>query len=380
MCFVRTAATLILMHSSSGARIPDLATVNSLLSRQDLGELLPETVVSHSGRHRKCSGFTTSGRGVFVKQMNAAPGQQAPGLERAKQFERIRVPGLRTPELLGSDEENNLLVFDLVPDAEPANELARESGFGPELAHHIGEVIGRLHELPLSEDISIDTSLPPYPPLDSLDGLTVGQFQTSSAAVLQGWRLLQEDQPVVDAVRALRHGEETAPKVPSHCDFRLDQILVSGQGPHIVDWEEFRFGDPARDVGMFVGEWLYLAADRAARVLHTGDAGRPRSATGATREEISAQTVIELRTVQPTVKAFWDGYRSSRGTPDPDLPRRAISYAGWHLYDRMFNVVARMALLSATQYVANGMGRRALLAPDGFARLLEMGEFDARSN
>ncbi|GGJ84166.1 hypothetical protein GCM10011583_14760 [Streptomyces camponoticapitis] len=368
------------MHSSSGARIPGLAPVNSLLSRLDLGELLPETVVSHSGRHRKCSGFTTAGRGIFVKQLNAAPGQRAPGLERAKQFEEIGIPGLRTPKLIGSDEENNLLVFDLVRDAKPAHDLARESGFGPELARHVGEVIGRLHETPLSEGVSVDTSPPPYPPLDSLDGLSLGQFQASSAAVLQGWRLLQQDQPVVDAVRALRQGEEAAPRVPSHCDFRLDQILVSEQGTHIVDWEEFRLGDPARDVGMFVGEWLYLAADRAARVLHTGDAGLPRSATGATREEISAQTVVELRTVQPTVKAFWDGYTSVRDTPDPDLPRRAISYAGWHLYDRMFNVVARMALLSATQYVANGMGRRALLAPGDLARLLEMGVLDARSN
>ena len=378
MRFVRTAATLILMHSSSGARIPDLATVNSLLSSKDLGELLPETVVGHPGRHRKCSGLTTTGRGVFVKQMNAAPGRQAPGLERTRQFESIRVPGLRTPELLGSDEGNNLLVFDLIQQAKPANDLARESGFGHELANQIGEVIGRLHELPLTADTSIDSSQPPYPPVSSLDGISVGQFQTSSAAVLQGWRLLQQDQPVVDAVRALRHGEGTAPKVPAHCDFRLDQILLSEQGPHIVDWEEFRLGDPARDVGMFVGEWLYLAADRAARVLHTGDVGKPRSATGATREEISAQTAIELRTVQPTVKAFWDGYTSVR-KPDPDLPRRAISYAGWHLYDRMFNVVAKMALLSATQYVANGMGRRALLAPGDFARLLDMGEPDAHS-
>lgn len=363
------------MPPFNGTHTPDLATVNAFLDRLGLGRLGQEDVATHPGRHKKCSGTTSTGRGVFVKQLNARLGCPAPGLGRVASFERMEVPGLRTPRLLGVAEEHNLLAFDLIADAEPADELARESRFPTGLARQLGEVIGRLHNAPPPDgEPRVETAPPLYPPLGPLEGLPLHQYQHASAALLQGWRLLQQDEEAKTALRELRHAEEAAPRVPAHCDFRLDQVLVLDGAPHIIDWEEFRLADPARDVGMFVGEWLYLATDRAARVLNTGHAGQSKSAVSASRDEVMAQAVIELEAVAPRVREFWAGYRSERPRIDPDLPRRAVSFAGWHLYDRMFSVVANLAILSMTHYVANGIGRKALMAPEQFAGLLEMSE------
>ncbi|MEU7659160.1 class V lanthionine synthetase subunit LxmK [Streptomyces lincolnensis] len=368
------------MLPPNGVRIPDLAIVNPFLERLGLGKLSPDRVVTHPGRHRKCSGVTTSGRGVFVKQLNESLGCPAPGVRRARSFEALRTPELSGAALLGADDDRNLLVFELIEDAEPADLLAREGRFDAGLARCLGEMTGALHELPVDlENASIDTSPSRYPPLGSLEGLTLTQYQAASSAVLQGWRLLQQDEEVKEALRALRRDEDTASKVPTHGDFRLDQVLVVGGRRHIIDWEEFRLGDPAHDVGMFVGEWLYLAADRAARGLHTGPVGDSGTVLGVSREEVIARTTVELRAVQPMVGEFWSGYRSVRTTTDPDLPRRSAAFAGWHLYDRMFSVVAKMMVLSMTQYVANGIGRRALLNPHEIAGILEMGEIDVTS-
>ncbi|MGW7540976.1 class V lanthionine synthetase subunit LxmK [Streptomyces sp. NPDC054770] len=366
------------MLPSNGARIPDFALVNPFLAQLGLGELSPDQVVTHPGRHRKCSGITTRGHGVFVKQLNASLGRPAPGIKRVRSFEALRVPGLSGAALLGADDEHNLLVFELVEDAEPADLLAREGRFDAGLARRLGEMLGVLHEQ-RPEEGSVDTSPSPYPPLKPLDGLSLGQYQAASAAVLQGWRLVQRDEEVKEALRAVRRDEERASKVPTHGDFRLDQVLVSGQRTHIIDWEEFRLGDAAHDVGMFVGEWLYQAADRAARGVHTGPVGESGTVLGVGREEVMARTTVELRAVQPMVGEFWSGYRSVRATVDHDLARRAALFAGWHLYDRMFSVVAKLSVLSMTQYVANGIGRKALLMPEQIVSLLEMGEVDVAS-
>ncbi|MEX1654843.1 class V lanthionine synthetase subunit LxmK [Streptomyces pseudovenezuelae] len=364
------------MLPSNGARIPDFTLVNPFLEQLGLGELPPDRVMTHPGRHKKCSGFTTLGRGIFVKQLNAALGCPAPGVRRVRSFEALHVPGLSTPALLGADDDRNLLVFELVEGAEPADELAREGRFDPGLARRLGETIGTLHELPPTLHGTIDASASAYPPLEPLEGLSLTQYQAASAAVLQGWRLLQQDEEVKAALRALRRAEDGAAKVPTHGDFRLDQVLVADGRTQIIDWEEFRIADPARDVGMFVGEWLYLAADRAARVLHTGHAAQSKTVIDASREEVMAQATVELCAIQPMVTQFWDGYRSVRTETDLEFPLRVAAFAGWHLYDRMFSVVAKLAVLSMTQYVANGIGRKALLSPARIVELLEIGDFD----
>ncbi|MEU7728851.1 class V lanthionine synthetase subunit LxmK [Streptomyces sp. NPDC040724] len=368
------------MHRPYGARNPDLATVNSLLSRLGLGALLPGTAETHPGRHAKCSGLTTSGRRVFVKQIRSGPGRQAAALKRSVAFQDVDVKAFSSAPLLGVDEQHGLLVYDFIEDATPADEIARDGAFGEDLAHRTGEILASLHGLGMAESMNAaEFSRQSFPPTEQLDGLSLDQLTGSSNAALQAWRLLQQDGELVDALKALSRDSRAKPPVPSHCDFRLDQLLVSGGTLHVIDWEEFRPADPARDVGSFVGEWLYLAADRAARAVHTEDDGGQPSTAGPSREEITSRTAVELGRIQPVVKAFWLEYRSHGGPVQPGMPRRVVSLAGWHLFDRMFSLATGMVTLGATQYVAHGIGRRALLGPDAFARLLGLGEWDASS-
>ncbi len=119
-------------------------------------------------------------------------------------------------------------------------------------------------------------------------------------------------------------------RVPVHGDLRLDQFLLGDTTLHLNDWEEFRLGDPARDVGAYAGEWLHRAVLRIP-AQETDDA----FSAVLTHEEVVARGSEELTRVLPLISAFHRGYREGGGPEDDGLVVRATSYAGWHLIDRL---------------------------------------------
>jgi aminoglycoside phosphotransferase (APT) family kinase protein len=102
-----------------------------------------------------------------------------------------------------------------------------------------------------------------------------------------------------------------------------DQFLLADDRLHITDFEEARIGDPARDIGAFAGEWLFLAA--------TGIPAEPAVVAG-----------------------------------DDQLAVRAAAYARWHMLDRMIAASENVARLSPVNKAAAGIGRTLLLSPADF--------------
>jgi predicted trehalose synthase len=216
----------------------------------------------------------------------------------------------------------------------------------------LGRAIGTLHGLPADDLEGLAAGPPEMPPLDSLRAIPALQWVHMSNATLETWRLLHQDTTLADALTSLRREEFAARVVPSHTDLRLDQVLLDDDRLHLTDWEEFRLADPARDVGSYVGEWLYRAMLR----LMNKDGDRSWD-----HQTIMKRGAEELDAVRPLNVAFIAGYRASGSVLDDDTARRAVGFAGWHIFERLLAGSITKSRISAIELAAAGIGRSAVL-------------------
>ncbi|WP_158708970.1 class V lanthionine synthetase subunit LxmK [Streptomyces sp. NRRL S-920] len=343
--------------------VPEVARV---LRRLGLGCLPAGAVESFAGRNDNWAGTTSTGAAVFVKQV-ADRDPARPGFHRAVSFERFiartPVPGLLAPRCVGWDEPSGLQVFAWLRGTRSGAELIADRAFAEVHAHQVGRAIGALHGAGFDERDGIDRTPPPLPSVELLRALPLRHFLEATAAELAFWQLLQPDRQLVDALAALREAEAAAEPRPVHGDLRLDQLLVDGDAVFVTDWEEFRLGDPARDVGGFVGDWLSYAV-RGITAVDDADT------TALSDHDIIARGTAELTRVRSLLRSFWAGYRQARPVRDPQLELRATAFAGWHMFDRLLATSQRSPRLSAVQRAGAGVGRNAVLAPQRFAGVL----------
>ncbi|MFF3035692.1 class V lanthionine synthetase subunit LxmK [Streptomyces rubiginosohelvolus] len=362
--------------------------VNALLERLGLGPFAPDGLTAFGGRNDNWAGTTTRGRQVFVKTVARAPDGSRPEIDRALAFEAsaARLPAgspLRTPEHLGTDRESAVSAFQLLRGSRSGSEVALDGDFDEALCREAGRAVATLHTLGTADGEdpdaasapAIDTAEAPLPPMRWLRAFPWSEIQDRSMAQISAWKLVQDDTEVVAALHRLRERERTAPHTPAHCDLRFDQFLVHDGQLYLCDWEEFRLADPARDVGAFVGEWLFQATYSV-----FAPTGEPTSAQDAvapgfdlSHEEIVERGAAGLRHHIPRIAAFWQGYTGCR-TPDPELAERAVGFAGWHLYDRLIATAQAHAVLNPVARAAAGIGRTLLLNPAGAVVTLRLAD------
>lgn len=350
-------------------------TINDVLLRLGYGFYQPETIVSFLGRNENLAGKTSSGVDIFAKWFNVAHAYGAGSIRRTTEFARftdqVTFKWLRWPHSLGYDEQAGVHLFEWLRAAQTGAQLADDGELDGELAHEIGAALGELHEAVPDGESEITRTPLLLPPVDYFNGVPLDFFIESSGGLLHVWHLLQGDEALHAAVIQLRKKETDVIAVPIHGDIRLDQILVSEGVTYIADWEEFRLGDPARDVGGFVGEWLFRS------VLNIT---RPDSAVAADHDELSHEVILargtqQINEVRPTLASFWKGYEEARPSEDyRQLKSRAVAFAGWHLFDRILAAVEWQSELSALYRASAGIGRNAILHPDRFVQLLGLGE------
>ncbi|MGW6590328.1 class V lanthionine synthetase subunit LxmK [Streptomyces globisporus] len=370
--------------------------VNTLLERLGLGPFAPEGLTAFGGRNDNWAGTTTRGQQVFVKTVARAPDGSRPEIDRALAFEAsaARLPAgspLRTPEHLGTDRDSAVSAFRLLRGSRSGSEVALDGDFDEALCREAGRAVATLHTLGTAGGASdgesggeapdpasapaIDTAEAPLPPMRWLRAFPWSEVQDRSMAQIAAWKLVQDDTEVVAALHRLRERERTAPHTPAHCDLRFDQFLVHDGQLYLCDWEEFRLADPARDVGAFVGEWLFQATYSV-----FAPTGEPTSAKDAvalgfdlSHEEIVERGAAGLRRHIPRISAFWQGYTECR-VPDPELAERAVGFAGWHLYDRLIATAQAHAVLNPVARAAAGIGRTLLLNPAGAVATLGLAD------
>lgn len=344
--------------------------VDKLLVDLGLGPFVRDSVTSPVGRNDAWTGVTARGADVFVKRLTGADADIRARMRRMLSFEEYaaaaRPAGLHRPALLGSDTERRIAVFERVADADNGAQLMVDEAFTREHAHQIGRIVGRLHDTPPPAEMELDEQPPPFPPVPFLRGLPLSVHTGSSAGELEAWRLLQGDAVLIEALERLRDMERAAPRVPSHCDFRVDQLLVRPEAIYITDWEEFRLADPARDVGAFAGEWIY----RSVLDLVTNRGDTMFIDVEFTHELIIRRGAEKMRRLLPLVEAFWQGYTQVRESMDETLPVRATAFAGWHLLDRLVAGALSASRLTGIQRAAAGVGRSAVVSPEKFAATL----------
>ncbi|MCA1270219.1 class IV lanthionine synthetase subunit LxmK, partial [Streptomyces sp. 7G] len=366
--------------------------VNALLERLGLGPFAPDGLTAFGGRNDNWAGTTTLGRQVFVKTVARASDGSRPEIDRALAFEAsaARLPAgspLRTPEHLGTDRDSAVSAFRLLPGSRSGSEVALDGDFDEALCREAGRGVATLHTLGTADGASggeapdpasapaIDTAEAPLPPMRWLRAFPWSEVQDRSMAQIAAWKLVQDDTEVVAALHRLRERERTAPHTPAHCDLRFDQFLVHDGQLYLCDWEEFRLADPARDVGAFVGEWLFQATYSV--FAPTGEPTTAKDAVAPgfdlSHEEIVERGAAGLRRHIPRIAAFWQGYTECR-TPDPELAERAVGFAGWHLYDRLIATAQAHAVLNPGARAAAGIGRTLLLNPAGAVATLRLAD------
>jgi Phosphotransferase enzyme family len=340
------------------------------LERLGVGALDWQRVSSFPGRSETWAGVTSAGVPVFVKRAAGEPRDVRRRLRRMEAMAGLlrdqRV--LRTPRCLGIDEPARLAAFVLLEDAVTAAELVATGGFGADLAHEAGRMVGVLHGLTPPAVVADDRSEPAMPPTTGLTAIPLAAYAESSAAELQLWEIVHSDDELAGGIARLRERERRCARTLVHGDLRLDQLLHHNGLLYLVDWEECRLADPARDVGAFAGECLYRGVLGMASPVRDGD-GSP------TGRDALAGGVREFALLRPLIESFWDGYRRARPAAhdDPDLAVRAVAFAGWHMFDRVWAIAQQRARLSPMERAAAGVGRRALLSPHLLTETIGLG-------
>ena len=348
------------------------AEVHDLLTRAGLGSLAgQEDVRKVPGRNLNWVGTTDTGERVFVKKLEGPAEASAARIRQCVTFDRVlrngSSSGLLSPRLLAADTEASVLVFARVDDAGTAAEAAREDRLTSDLAHALGHTVGLLHSLPVEEIGHDEDAGPLLPTEELLEALPIQLFEASSAAELQAWSILQNDASLKEALRGLLERERLAQRVPAHCDLRLDQFLIADDAVYLTDFEEFRAGDAARDLGGVVGDLLHRALLDAA----TSDAAAPEPPS---RARMLAQLTEGIGGVRPRITAFWNGYLSAGPSGDSALAERVAAFAGWHLLDRLLAGARTAPRLAALPRAMAGIGRKALLTPEAFVATLGLTE------
>jgi aminoglycoside phosphotransferase (APT) family kinase protein len=166
--------------------------------------------------------------------------------------------------------------------------LRRDPSFGPALdglAAECGEILARLHSIPLDRVPALSNPDPIERCREVLDGL-------------------DERHPAFELVlrRLELSRREPRPDTLVHGDFRLGNLLVGERGVSaVLDWELVHRGDPVEDLG-----WLCVPAWRFGGELPVAGVGRHEQLLDAYRSAGGAEVgVEELRWWQAAGTVWW---------------------------------------------------------------------------
>lgn len=346
--------------------------VSAALERLGIPPFVAGDLEARPGRNDNWSGRIADGREIFVKQINGDPDSARHRFDRERACHTFLATtgtsGLRTPALLGADRDALVLVHERLHGAVSGSRLSQRQEFDAGMAADAGRMVGALHDQPLE---AIPVGIRTATTRGTLRGwrttalscLDLDRYVAGSAGELGVWELLQHDRRLRAALGDLSASTAVAPLVPGHGDLRLDQFLYAGEGLHLTDWEEFGPCDPAYDVGNFAGEWLY----RAARRMFTDVDPEAEGVTGDAHGAFAHSGDEQLSAVRPLITSFWGGYREVRGpAADRALAERAVAFAGWHLFDRVFATAVHASRITEVDRGVAGVGRGALLTPARF--------------
>ena len=308
-------------------------------------------VIEVSRRNHNFKVIDPFGRGVLVKQAVAydrvfTVAHEAQLYRCLAELAREGAAVPRAPLFRGYDDATAVLVLDLVPGALTLGEHhARTGRSSAAIAYSLGGQVARLHELattPAALQIMEEAAFSVAPWMLTVGCPDVEILQTSSAAMLQLIRLIQDDGEVGARLDELKASWRADALI--HRDLRWDNCLVShdthrrrGNVVTLVDWEMCGAGDAAWDLGSLIGGYLRLWLGSI-----------PVGGELALEETLSLAR-FRLDRLQPAMRALWGAYLAARQDPVPnvsDFLLRVTMYAGIDLLRSAFESAQASAMLS----------------------------------
>lgn len=228
------------------------------------------SVTDVSRRHRNFR-IAYGNSGLLLKQGVGFSKARAVAREASvlRRLESERVMSRYIPRLCAFDEKENIVLQELVVDAQDLRQYHLRRGYFPTtLARTMGNALGTLHRLGhgTEEDTPTDSmARPRIPWVLSLHRPTLQFYRECSNANLQLVKLIQEFPSFCKELDRLR-GEWRARSF-IHFDIKWENVLVFGTSSSarqsqikIIDWELADTGDPCWDVGSvlsnYLGFWL----------------------------------------------------------------------------------------------------------------------------
>ena len=348
----------------------DLADIPAYLL--ELSLLEPRDVVQGGLRvvdaSRLNSVFIASAEGRSPLVVKAGPGvaREAAVLERLHGAAGGGGLAAFLPSVLVADRARGRLVLESAPGTRDLRRHHAHGRFSCALAREAGRALAALHGTPPA----------------ALDGMRAGADRGSEVRVhIPGLDVVQSMSPAAkeltrfiqgldDLCEALdRIAASPRTEVVIHGDVRWDNLLaIPDAGSRhwtklgLIDWELCEIGDPAVDVGAFLGEYLRAWA-QSVPVADPLDPGRLLGHAG-----------LPLARMRPALGAFWEAYARRSRTPSDELGRllrRAVDLAAVRLLTAALEEAQardrlRARVLCLVPLSRNLLGRRG----DECARLL----------
>lgn len=308
----------------------------------------------------------TDGEPLFVKIIG--------GLEAEERFDRSvsffnsadDVPvGVHTPRLLESDRANCAVVYQVIDDATKMSNVVTDDDVSLSTWESIGAELAALHSWVPQRLKDIDTAQPSLPP-PADTAFSLDFYESASAGQLELFLILQSDEVLRQAITDLLSRPFTA--MPIHGDLRTDQILKQDETLWIIDWEDFRLGDPARDLGSLIGEIFFHHMRPLLK--------RANGKDGVTPQTMQTVGIELIENAKPTISAIWNGYQHNCGLDDAELTAlldRVLGFVGWQMFDRSLSIGGFLGQISGFEKALVGMGRQMLIHRGGYATALGMG-------
>ncbi|PPI56823.1 phosphotransferase [Rathayibacter toxicus] len=315
------------------------------------------TIVRHPGRNTATSGKLLDGRSFFAKQIYGSGSKDR--YDRSILGSNLTA-GIATPRLIGSDDTSKILVFEWIEDTGTKFSQV-ERIFDREWLIGALHIVGEIHSIDLSTGEIVDF-ISPNP--DVTAHISAETYSEATAGELEVYQILHSDSLMQQELQALRNDEKESREgnVFIHGDLRVDQFVGTTDGLQIVDLEESRRGDPARDLGSLLGDYLH-------RIL-INIPSRELSSCRALSEEITDADVIEagVKALERESIAIRDGisiYAKTRRDfyLSHDFLDRSFRFSGWHMYDRAFAIAQSSNAIPAPYLAAAGIGRSLIASP-----------------
>lgn len=239
--------------------------------------------------------------------------------------------GRYVPPFHGYDEERDIIILGLLPEAESLLDYQRNRGrFPTSFAKVLGRALGALHRLPVGSEESGVTGQAAW--VLSVHRPWLNDLRQISNANLELIKLLQRSAEFCSLLDHLRKDWHVDGLI--HGDIKGDNIVAfarshSGRktGLAIVDWENVGPGDTCWDAGSVFGDYLTLWF---LSMPITGE---------APPDQFMELARYPLEKLQPAMQAFWFAYIDHLGLDAMESCQRlirAVRYAAARLVQTAF--------------------------------------------